>query len=169
MNAPGGNTILLERVTHAPEQTAALAAALARGLRAGDVLLLSGDLGAGKTCFVRGLALGLGVPQECAVTSPTYVLQHVYPGGRLSLVHMDAYRLRGGADEFQGSGLDECLRAPETVVCIEWPEKLEGFAWPAQTLRIALEHGAGHADGPGCDRRITLNGPAAVLSGLPQL
>jgi tRNA threonylcarbamoyladenosine biosynthesis protein TsaE len=84
------------------------------------VLLVSGDLGAGKTAFVRGLAAGLGIdPDE--VTSPTFTLVHEYRGGRLPLVHVDLYRLeRAELDEI---GLDPDL-AERGVVAIEWPERL---------------------------------------------
>jgi tRNA threonylcarbamoyladenosine biosynthesis protein TsaE len=101
-------------------QTRAVAAALASRLRPGDVLLLHGDLGTGKTAFVRGLAAGLGMdPDE--VTSPTFTLVHEYRGGRLPIVHVDLYRL-GGTD-LDEIGLDEGL-AHAGVVAIEWAERL---------------------------------------------
>jgi tRNA threonylcarbamoyladenosine biosynthesis protein TsaE len=96
----------------------AVARDLARELSAGDVLLLSGNLGAGKTAFVRGLAEGLGIdPDE--VSSPTFTLQHEYRGGRLPLYHVDLYRLeRGGTADL---GLEE-LR--DGVLAVEWPDRL---------------------------------------------
>jgi tRNA threonylcarbamoyladenosine biosynthesis protein TsaE len=101
-------------------ETRAIAARMASALKPGDVLLLSGDLGAGKTAFTRGLAEGLGVdPGE--VTSPTFTLVHEYRGGRLPLIHVDLYRLeRANLDDI---GLDEDLAA-KGVVAIEWPERL---------------------------------------------
>ena len=89
-------------------------------LRAGDVLLLSGDLGAGKTAFVRGLAAGLGIdPGE--VSSPTFTLIHEYSGGRLKLFHADLYRLdRTATDDL---GLEE-MGVADGVLAIEWPDRL---------------------------------------------
>ena len=107
-------------VTRSQEETEHLAEALAVRLRAGDVLLLSGSLGAGKTAFVRGLARGLGVdPDE--VSSPTFTLLHEYGGGRLRLFHADLYRLgQGGAADL---GLED-QRVQEGVLAVEWPDRL---------------------------------------------
>ena len=101
-------------------ETRAIAAALAPRLMPGDVILLSGDLGAGKTAFVRGLAAGLGIdPDE--VTSPTFTLVHEYRGGRLPLIHVDLYRLdRAELDEI---GLDQDLAATG-VTAVEWSDRL---------------------------------------------
>lgn len=106
--------------TSSEAETRAVAADLARGLEPGAVLLLAGDLGSGKTVFVRGLAEGLGLdPDE--VSSPTFTLVHEYRGGRLPLVHVDLYRLeRAELDEI---GLDPEL-AESGVVAVEWPERL---------------------------------------------
>jgi tRNA threonylcarbamoyladenosine biosynthesis protein TsaE len=107
-------------VTTSEEETRALARSLARDLQAGATLLLSGDLGAGKTAFVRGLAEGLGLDPD-VVTSPTFTLVHEYRGGRLPLVHVDLYRLdRAELDEI---GLDSDL-ASQGVAAIEWPDRL---------------------------------------------
>jgi tRNA threonylcarbamoyladenosine biosynthesis protein TsaE len=125
--------------TSAP-QTEALGESIGRRISGGTVVLLSGELGAGKTVFVRGLARGLSMPRGVAVTSPTYVLQHAYRGGRLTLYHIDAYRIAGGAAEFEGSGLRECLDDPNGVVCIEWPERLADFQWPGARIDVKLEH-----------------------------
>jgi len=105
---------------------------MAAGLRAGAVLLLEGDLGAGKTAFVRGLAEGLGVdPGE--VSSPTFTLVHEYRGGRLPLIHVDLYRLdRADLDEI---GLDQDL-ADKGVVAVEWPERLSRRISGAIAIRI---------------------------------
>jgi len=101
-------------------ETRTIAATLAADLTPGAVLLLSGDLGAGKTAFVRGLAEGLAIdPGE--VTSPTFTLVHEYRGGRLPLVHVDLYRLdRAELDEI---GLDQDLAA-RGVTAVEWSERL---------------------------------------------
>ena len=110
----------MTRTTHSESDTMAVAREFASTLHAGDVVLLSGDLGAGKTAFVRGLAGGLGANPD-DVSSPTFTLVHEYRGGRLPLFHADLYRLqRTTVEEL---GLDE--RAIEQgVIAIEWPERL---------------------------------------------
>ena len=131
------------------QDTRDIAAALARDLAMGSVLLLSGDLGAGKTAFVRGLAAGLGIdPGE--VTSPTFTLVHEYRGGRLPLVHVDLYRLdRADLDEI---GLDQDLAATG-VVAIEWSERLSRSIPGAIAITIA--------DRGGDLRAIDITRPAA--------
>jgi tRNA threonylcarbamoyl adenosine modification protein YjeE len=99
-------------------ETEALGARLATALEAGDLLALHGDLGAGKTRLVRGLAAGLGVRPE-VVRSPSFVLHHVYRGGRLTLHHLDLYRLGEGAD-IRGLDLEDLLE--EGVAAVEWAE-----------------------------------------------
>jgi tRNA threonylcarbamoyladenosine biosynthesis protein TsaE len=105
---------------------------VAAELEPGAVLMLSGELGAGKTAFVRGLAQGLGLdPGD--VTSPTFTLVHEYRGGRLPLIHVDLYRLdRAELDEI---GLDEEL-ARSGVIAIEWPERLPRPPAAAMHVRI---------------------------------
>ena len=117
--------------------TRAIAASVARDLTAGAVLLLSGDLGAGKTAFVRGLAEGLGISTD-DVTSPTFTLVHEYRGGRLPLIHVDLYRLdRADFDEI---GLDEDLAA-KGVVAIEWAERLVRRIPAAISVKIVDQGG----------------------------
>ena len=107
-------------ITHSEDETQAVARDLASRIRPGDVVLLSGSLGAGKTAFVRGLAVGLGIdPGE--VSSPTFTLIHEYRGGRLVLYHADLYRLGSAASE--DLGLEEA-GARTGVLAIEWPERL---------------------------------------------
>jgi tRNA threonylcarbamoyladenosine biosynthesis protein TsaE len=113
-------------------ETRALAAALAGDLRPGTVLLLSGDLGAGKTAYVRGLAEGLGLDPD-VVTSPTFTLVHEYRGGRLPLVHVDLYRLDSA--DLAELGLDDDLAAAG-VVAVEWPERLTRPVPGAVRIRI---------------------------------
>jgi tRNA threonylcarbamoyladenosine biosynthesis protein TsaE len=105
-------------VTRSAEETEALGESLARELGPGDVLALYGDLGAGKTCLVRGLARGLGAAG--AVTSPTFTLVHEYPGP-LPLYHLDLYRL-GSAAELEDLGVEEYLFGAG-VAAVEWAEK----------------------------------------------
>ena len=122
-----------DTVTRSQDDTERLAATLAATLRGGDVVLLSGPLGAGKTAFVRGLARGLGVdPGE--VSSPTFTLVHEYRGGRLRLFHADLYRLGTAAAE--DLGLDE-LGVRTGVLAIEWPDRL-GHAFRG-AIEVTLE------------------------------
>ncbi len=114
--------------------TEAVAAELARSLVAGDVVALEGDLGAGKTQFARGLLRGLGGDPRL-VSSPTYVLLNVYPGGRLTVYHLDAYRT-AGADDLAGIGFDELL-GEGGVVVVEWPQRL-GDLLPARRYTVLL-------------------------------
>jgi tRNA threonylcarbamoyladenosine biosynthesis protein TsaE len=126
--------------THSEIETAAVGRRLARSLTPGSVVLLSGDLGAGKTAFVRGMAEGLGIdPAE--VSSPTFTLVQEYRGGRLPLYHVDLYRLH--SVEVGDIGLeDEAME--QGVVAIEWPDRLPRRFENAVTVHIA------HGDG---DRR----------------
>lgn len=132
--------------TTSEQETAAAGATLATTLQPGDVVLLSGDLGAGKTAFVRGLARGLGIdPGD--VTSPTFTLIQEYRGGRLVLHHIDLYRL--SAREVDDLGLDDLIDEGG-VVAIEWPDR-----WsrpPAGAIDVALT-ATGDAD-----RRIEISG-----------
>jgi tRNA threonylcarbamoyladenosine biosynthesis protein TsaE len=110
----------LTHQSNSEHDTRRIATDLAASLQAGAVVLLSGDLGAGKTAFVRGLAEGLGIDAD-EVTSPTFTLVHEYRGGRLPLIHVDLYRLdRADLDEI---GLDQDLAATG-VVAVEWAERL---------------------------------------------
>ena len=112
----------------------AVARQLAASLGAGDVLLLSGDLGAGKTAFVRGLAQGLGINED-EVSSPTFTLVHEYRGGRLTLYHVDLYRLdRAATDDL---GLDE-LGVADGVLAIEWPDRLTHHLPGARAINIKI-------------------------------
>ena len=130
--------------------TEALASDLAARLGAGDVVLLSGTLGAGKTAFVRGLARGLGAdPGE--VSSPTFAIVHEYRGGRLPLFHVDLYRLTSA--DTADLGLRE-MGAGEGVLAIEWPERL-AHAFPRATA-IQLETVDGAEE---TVRRITIDSP----------
>ena len=134
--------------TASEEETGAVGRELAATLHAGDVVLLSGELGAGKTAFVRGLASGLGVAPE-DVSSPTFTLIQEYRGGRLTLFHVDLYRL-DDPREIEDLGLDEI--AGDGVLAIEWAEKLparsELVLRQAQDERmgviaVRIEHGEG--------------------------
>src|SRR5256885_6415704 len=134
--------------THSQEETADAGRKLASSVHAGSVVLLVGDLGAGKTALVRGLAEGLGVPPE-EVSSPTFTLMQEYRGGRVPLIHVDLYRLND-AREIEELGLEEL--GSGSVLAIEWAEKLPRPVPGAVTLHIA--HGNGD------DRHVTVSVPA---------
>jgi tRNA threonylcarbamoyladenosine biosynthesis protein TsaE len=105
------------------EETEKIAAELARTLRGGECIALYGDLGAGKTQFVRGLVNALsGKPRQ--VSSPTFVLLNVYDGGRLKVFHLDAYRVHG-AEDFEAIGFGELLEQENAVVVVEWAQRVE--------------------------------------------
>jgi len=101
----------------------------------GDVILLHGDLGAGKTTLTQSIAAGLGVPAEQYVTSPSFALMHEYPG-RIPLYHMDCYRL-SGEEDIEGAGLIDYIGGPGLTV-IEWPDRL-GSLQPMDRLDIDLK------------------------------
>jgi tRNA threonylcarbamoyladenosine biosynthesis protein TsaE len=130
-------------VTRSQGETEAAGEHLAASLRIGDVVLLYGDLGAGKTAFVRGLARGLGAPPE-EVSSPTFTLVQEYAGGRLTLYHADLYRLE--SNEVDDLGLDELVLSG--VVAVEWAERWTDR--PSDAIEVRLEHEGDE------DRRITV-------------
>jgi tRNA threonylcarbamoyladenosine biosynthesis protein TsaE len=123
--------------TASETETAAVGRDLAQSLRAGDAVLLHGELGAGKTAFVRGLAEGLGAPAD-AVSSPTFTLIQEYRGGRLPLFHVDLYRL-DDPREIDDLGLEEI--AADGVLAIEWAEKLPRRL--ANATVVHIDHGEG--------------------------
>jgi tRNA threonylcarbamoyladenosine biosynthesis protein TsaE len=124
-----------ELIVNSPGQMGDLGRRLAKLLRAGDLVMLSGELGAGKTTLARGLGEGLGV--RGAVTSPTFVIARVHPSlvDGPPLVHVDAYRLGGGLDEMEDLDLDVSL--PESVIVVEWGEgKVEELTEDRLVVRI---------------------------------
>lgn len=146
--------------------TRALAGRVARRLVPGDLVLLDGDLGAGKTFFVRALLRAFGVPSARAVTSPTFVLVNEYEATRGPVLHADLYRLResagaaggGLAREAAALGLRE-RRGEGAVVLVEWSSGAEEVLGPAARLRVALAITGVHA------RRATLTGDLAAALG----
>ncbi|MET8828839.1 tRNA (adenosine(37)-N6)-threonylcarbamoyltransferase complex ATPase subunit type 1 TsaE [Streptomyces sp. NPDC004610] len=143
----------VELTVTSPERMLDLGRRLAALLRAGDLVMLTGELGAGKTTLTRGLGEGLGV--RGAVTSPTFVIARVHPplGDGPPLVHVDAYRLGGGLDEMEDLDLDVSL--PESVMVVEWGEgKVEELT--EDRLQLLIHRAAGEtADEV---RRVTLRG-----------
>lgn len=134
---------MAEVIAHGEQEMLGVGAALARVLCAGDVIALSGGLGAGKTTLTRGLLAALGLDEEAP--SPTFAIVQPYapPEVSLAVAHVDLYRLDDPADVVE-LGLDEYLA--DGALVIEWPERLGGRLWP-ETLAIAIEI---HADGARC-------------------
>lgn len=122
--------------TRSADETFELARRFAAKLKAGDVLALEGELGAGKTRFVQGLAAGLGIPDTVFVRSPTFALLNDYRGGRLPLFHFDFYRL-GAAAELQDIGVEEYLYG-EGVCAIEWADLFPGTI-PPHAVHVRFE------------------------------
>jgi len=137
----------IRRLSRSPADTRALAAQLGLSLTPGDVVALMGELGAGKTEFVRGLALGLGVPEQ-EVASPSFALAYEYQG-RLTLAHLDLYRLTDIPPEFLPD-LEDYLTGPH-VVAVEWAERL-GELLPPDYVEVLLVIRGEQ------DREITLTG-----------
>ncbi|MCS6770500.1 MAG: tRNA (adenosine(37)-N6)-threonylcarbamoyltransferase complex ATPase subunit type 1 TsaE [Kiritimatiellae bacterium] len=126
-----------QTVSFSAKETRSIAAGLARRLGPGAVIALHGELGSGKTCFVQGLAEGLGC--AAAVTSPTFTLLHEYRGGRLPLYHADLYRIQS-PEEFLKAGLMDYLEG-DGVIAIEWADRIAELL-PAATLHVRLAMGA---------------------------
>jgi tRNA threonylcarbamoyladenosine biosynthesis protein TsaE len=138
-------------MTNSPDETFSLGVRIGETLTGGEVLLLSGALGAGKTLLARGIAEGLGVdPDE--VTSPSFTLVNRYEG-RLVIFHVDLYRLADGPEAAYAVDLDELLSDEKAVLLIEWGERLGNYPLPSETIRIEI---MGDGDDP---RTITIGSP----------
>ena len=127
----------MEYVSNSPAETEALGAALAGRLKPGAVVAFSGDLGAGKTAFVRGMARGLGIPER--VTSPTFTIVNEYEGGRLPLFHFDMYRLSSSDELFDIGWEDYLVRGG--VCAVEWSENVSD-ALEGDCIRVDIRRGA---------------------------
>ena len=120
-----------------PEKLVWLGAHLGNFLAGGDIVLLEGGLGAGKTTFAKGVAHSLGLAAD-DVTSPSFTLVNRYDGYRLTLYHLDLYRLAAGPAAACAVGLDEILADLNAVTLIEWPERLDGYELPAPRYRVNI-------------------------------
>lgn len=127
----------MEYCSNSVAETEELGAQLAARLRPGDVVAYTGDLGAGKTAFTRGIARGLGIPER--VTSPTFTIVNEYEGGRLPLFHFDLYRL-GDPEELFDIGWEDYL-ARGGVCAVEWSENVAG-ALEYEPIRVDIRRGA---------------------------
>jgi tRNA threonylcarbamoyladenosine biosynthesis protein TsaE len=135
--------------THNPRETFALGAQVGSQLRGGEILLLDGPLGAGKTVFVKGLASALGIDPE-EVTSPSFTLVNPY-AARLPLFHIDLYRLDKGVAAAHAVDLDELLTDEGAVIVIEWAERLGNYPLTGSVWRVEI---SGDGDEP---RRISIS------------
>ncbi len=132
--------------TSTSHETEMFATRLAKTLRGGDVLALSGELGAGKTVFTNGIAKGLGIKKQ--ITSPTFVLMMLYPIPKtkashkdaIKLCHIDTYRL-GSAQGLIDIGIQDYIGKSDVITVIEWPEKIAALL-PSHTINIHIEHKA---------------------------
>ena len=149
-------------ISHSPEETEALGQAWGQAAQKGWVIGLSGDLGAGKTQLVKGLARGLGISQR--VHSPSFALLNIYDGGRLALFHLDLYRLET-LEQIIGAGLEEYLQTSGVTV-IEWAERWFAKPSPASNVQEpkSPEDGAHNAKQ---GSRNTLPTPQLTINGLP--
>ena len=139
--APVGRASEVVHRAETPEATIAVGRALGEATlplpSGGLVVALHGDLGAGKTVLVKGVALGLGIPPSVRVVSPTFTIARRYevPGGAVALQHVDAYRL-GGEGEVEAAGFEE-MRGDGVLTCVEWAERVSA-ALPADRLEVTL-------------------------------
>lgn len=143
MNATAQSISTGEWISHAERETFDLGARIGAQLSGGEILLLSGPLGAGKTMLVKGIAHALGIEEE-EVTSPSFTLVNPHQG-RLLLYHIDLYRLDEGALAAHAVDLDEILTDENAVVIIEWAERLSRYPLPDNVWRISI---AGDGDEP---------------------
>lgn len=125
----------IDFITHSVAQTQQAGERLGQLLRAGDIILLEGELGAGKTTIIKGIAKGLGV--EGYVNSPTFTLVNEYRGGRLWIYHLDCYRLESGAEALD-FGIEEYLYG-DGVTLIEWPQRIAEIL-PPENLRLKMTY-----------------------------
>jgi tRNA threonylcarbamoyladenosine biosynthesis protein TsaE len=143
MNATATNISEGEFTSSSPDQTFNYGHQLGARLKGGEILLLSGPLGAGKTIFVKGICAALGIDEE-EVTSPSFTLVNPY-NGRLRLYHIDLYRLDGGASAAHAVDLDELLTDERAVIVIEWAERMGPYPLPGNVWHIDI---SGDGDTP---------------------
>jgi len=146
--------IKVSLISSSPEETLRIGKELGRGLEPGMVVLLSGELGSGKTVFTKGLALGLGIADPDLITSPSFIIMNIYPA-RVPIYHIDLYRI----DDLRGlenTGLEEYLGG-DGIAVVEWGERLPRSYLPESRIEIAFEMTGAE------DRSITISGPARFV------
>src|SRR5437868_6231616 len=127
-----------EVVSHSESETFEVGERLGAELRGGEIILLDGPLGAGKTVFTKGIATALSIDTD-EVTSPSFTLVNRYDEGRLTLYHIDLYRLSEGASAAHAVDLDELLTDERAVVIIEWAERMGRYPLPSPVWRVSIE------------------------------
>ena len=127
---------ILEETTHSEQETIQAAKSFAKTLKPGSVIALHGNLGSGKTTFIKGIALGLGLKDPDEVKSPTFALMHTY-ASRIPLYHFDLYRLESER-EIVNIGFEEFVNDPGAVTCVEWGARA-GSLLPSVHFDIILE------------------------------
>ena len=152
------NRVVVEMESESAGQTFAFGFSIGKRAEDGDVFALSGELGSGKTCFTGGMARGLGVGEDYAITSPTFTLINEYPG-RCRLYHCDVYRLNASRD-LEDLGFDEYLSG-QGVLAIEWAEKISD-ALPPEAVSISFLYVDENR------RKIRINGPRERVRDLLQ-
>jgi tRNA threonylcarbamoyladenosine biosynthesis protein TsaE len=123
--------------SHSPEETFALGERVGASLTGGEILLLDGPLGAGKTLFTKGIARALSIDTD-EVTSPSFTLVNRYGEGRLTFYHIDLYRLHEGASAAHAVDLDELVSDERAVIVIEWAERMGRYPLPSPVLRVSI-------------------------------
>ncbi len=151
---------------HTPEETQEIGIQMGRLIHPPFSIALTGDLGAGKTCFAQGLARGLGVPEDYYITSPSYSILNEYPAKKGSFWHLDLYRL-GCAEELDFLGMDRAQNQP-VVMAVEWPDFLRetGFVFDL-TMDFAWDHKDGRnirVSGTGQAGKNLLESLSSILS-----
>ena len=125
-------------VSASPEETFGVGERLGQSLKAGDVVLLVGGLGAGKTLFTKGVVSALGYDID-EVTSPSFALVNLYRTEQVDVYHIDLWRLDGAEDPGEAVGLDEIIENPDAVTLIEWADRLKEFNAPNNTIQVLIE------------------------------
>ncbi|MCX5860184.1 MAG: tRNA (adenosine(37)-N6)-threonylcarbamoyltransferase complex ATPase subunit type 1 TsaE [Proteobacteria bacterium] len=141
-------------ISSSPEETLRIGKELGQVLEPGMVVLLSGELGSGKTVFTKGLALGLGIADPDLITSPSFIIMNIYPA-RVPIYHIDLYRI----DDLRGlenTGLEEYLGG-DGIAVVEWGERLPRSYLPESWIKIVFEMTGAE------DRSITISGPARFV------
>lgn len=139
---------MTEFITNSPAETVALAQRLAKGLVGGEIIAFRGGMGMGKTCFTRGLALGLGFSGQ--VSSPTFALVNEYIGGRLPLYHFDMWRIENWEDLYSSGFFD--YADTDGVIAAEWSENIEGALQNQNVITVNIERLSDMS------RKITIDG-----------
>mgnify|MGYP003975142557 FL=1 len=128
---------MMNYTTTTEKETKSLGENLGKDLNLGEIVILQGDLGSGKTTFTKGMAKGLGITE--IITSPTFSLMNIYEYGENSLIHIDTYRLENERDLLD-IGIEDYLGKPNTITIIEWPEKIKNLLNKKMVTEITITH-----------------------------